>query len=228
MMDGRKPIVVSKIGSDHSFTGCNRQDFGAMFDKVKLSLDGCSSGKYSEIGVGLFAQALSKRTDITTATFDHVVYDEMRRLVRGLNFDDWDLFENFCFTILAVVENETDFAVFTCGDGYIFTIDHSDNLSIIDVDDGYDNYPPYFVYNLMNPDNLTAYKDGVRFQIRTFSKTQYANVGVGSDGYRFVENLNNVDKEKFKDALLAGKPGKIGQIINRNAAIFKDDITIVL
>jgi hypothetical protein len=37
-----------------------------------------------------------------------------------------------------------------------------------------------------------------------------------------------MEKVRFGEALLAGKPGRIGQIINRNATIFKDDITIVL
>lgn len=223
-----KPIVVSKIGADHSFQGINRQDFGIMFNNVKLSLDGCSSGKFSEIGVGLFAQALSKRNDITAATFDHVVYEEMRRLIDGLGFTDRDLFENFCFTILAVVETESEFVVFSCGDGYIFTISNAGQLKIINIDAGYDNYPPYFIYNLINPESLSGYKDGVRFVIHRFSKDEYANVGVGSDGYRFVDNLNNIDRVKLEDALLAGKPGRIGQIINRNASVFKDDITIVL
>ena len=224
----RKPIVVSKIGADHSFQGVNRQDFGIMFKNVKLSLDGCSSGKFSEIGVGLFAQALSKRTNITAATFDHIVYEEMRRLTEGLSFTDKDLFENFCFTILAAIETETEFVVFSCGDGYIFTVTTTNELKVIDVDQEYNNYPPYFVYNLMDPDSLSDYKDGVRFTIHRFSKVEYVNVGVGSDGYRFVENLDNVDKVRFEEALLAGKPGRIGQIINRNGTIFKDDITIVL
>ena len=224
----RKPIVVSKVGADHIFQGVNRQDFGMMFENVKLSLDGCSSGKYSEIGVGLFAQALSKRKDITAANFDHIVYEEMSRLIKGLSFNDMDLFDNFCFTILAVIETETDFATFTCGDGYIFVITPEGELSIIDVDEGYDNCPPYFVYNFINPKNLSDYKDGVRFKVRSFSKKQYQNVGVGSDGYRFVGNLDNVDRELFKSAIIAGKPGRIGQIINRNTAVFKDDITIVM
>ncbi|MBO7560682.1 protein phosphatase 2C domain-containing protein [Candidatus Saccharibacteria bacterium] len=224
----RKPIVVSKIGADHSFQGINRQDFGTMFGNVKLSLDGCSSGKFSEIGVGLFAQALSKRSDITAANFDHVVYEEMRKLINGLRFNDMDLFNNFCFTILAVVETETDFVVFTCGDGYIFLVTTSNELDIIDIDDGYNNYPPYFVYNFIKPENLSDYKNGVRFNVMTFSKAGYQNVGVASDGYRFIENLENADKERFKEAILEGKPGRIGQIINRNAQVFKDDITIVL
>lgn len=224
----RKPITVSKIGADHSFQGVNRQDFGIMFRNVKLSLDGCSSGKFSEIGVGLFAQALSKRIDITAATFDHVVYEEMRKLTEGLCFTDKDLFENFCFTILAAIETETEFVVFSCGDGYIFAITVENELKVIDVDQGYNNYPPYFVYNLMDPDSLSDYKDGVRFEIRHFPKGEYMNVGVGSDGYRFVDNLDNADKVRLEEALLAGKPGRIGQVINRNTNVFKDDITIVL
>ena len=222
------PIVVSKIGADHSFNGVNRQDFGAMFNNVKLSLDGCSSGKFSEIGVGLFAQALAKRDDITAATFDHVVFEEMRRLRDGLSFTDYDLFQNFCFTILAVIETENDFTVFTCGDGFIFAITQDDQLEVINIDQGYDNCPPYFVYNLMAPESKSAYKEGVRFEIRTFSKKDYKNVGVGSDGYQYAGKLDNAEKVKFNEALLLGIPGRIGKIVNRNASIFKDDITIVL
>ena len=199
-----------------------------MFGKVKMSLDGCSSGKFSEIGVGLFAQALSKRNDITAATFDHIVYEEMRRLKDGLGFNDTDLFENFCFTILAVIETDDEFVVFYCGDGYIFAITSENELQIIDVDQAYNNYPPYFVYNLMNPESLSDYKNGVRFEIEHFSKEKYKKVGVGSDGYRFAEKLENFDKERLREALLMGKPGRIGQIINRNSEIFRDDITIVL
>ena len=229
----KKPIIVSKIGAEHSFQGKNRQDFGAIFQNdegymVKFSLDGCSSGHFSEVGVLLFAQAIAKRTDITALTFRNVVHQEMRRLTGGLGFTDAELFENFCFTILAVVETEKEFVVFSCGDGYVFTITNEHELEVIDIDRGYDNYPPYFVYNLMNPDNLTAFKEGVEFRARFYSKEQYENVGVGSDGYRFVEKLNNVDKVAFEAAMLAGKPGKIGQIINRNAQVFKDDITVVL
>lgn len=225
---GEKPIVVSKVGADHTFTGKNRQDFGIMFNNVKLSLDGCSSGEFSEVGVGLFAQALSKRTDITASNFDHIVYEEMKRLVKGLGFTEYDLFQNFCFTIIAAIETETDFTVYSCGDGYVFAINNTGELEILNLDAGYDNYPPYFIYNFISPENLTDYKEGVRFEVRHFSKEKYQNVGIGSDGYQYSENLNNEEKIKLNDAMKAGKPGVIGRIINRNANIFKDDITIVL
>lgn len=229
----KKPIIVSKIGAEHSFQGKNRQDFGAIFQNnagytVKFSLDGCSSGHFSEVGVLLFAQAIKKRTDITAMTFKDIVYQEFRRLTGGLGFTDAELFENFCFTILAVVETEKEFVVFSCGDGYVFTITNEHELEVIDVDSGYDNFPPYFVYNLMNPENLSAYKEGVDFKVSFYSKEQYEDIGVGSDGYRFVENLNNADRVAFDAAMLASKGGKIGQIINRNAQVFKDDITVVL
>ena len=80
----------------------------------------------------------------------------------------------------------------------------------------------------MNPENLSAYKEGVDFKVSFYSKEQYEDIGVGSDGYRFVENLNNADRVAFNAAMLASKGGKIGQIINRNAQVFKDDITVVL
>lgn len=223
-----KPIVISKIGSDHSFQGMNRQDFGLIFGNVKLALDGCSSGEFSEIGVGLFAQALAKHGNITAATFDHIVYEVMKNLVDGLQFTDDDLFKNFCFTILAVVETEKDFVVFSCGDGYAFTVNIDNKLNILNLDQGYNDSPPYFIYNLINPDNLSAYKDGVRFEIRHFPKSEFKKVGVGTDGYRFVKNLDNIDRVKIEEALLLGKPGRIGQVINRNLSAFKDDITIVM
>ena len=228
----KKPIVVSKIGADHGFQGVNRQDYGAMFlnDRghvVKFSLDGCSSGSYSEVGVLLFAQAIAKRKDVTPETFKDVVFEEMRRLTGSLGFSDMELFNNFCFTILAVIETDEDFHVFSCGDGFIFAETKDHELRVIDIDVNYENYPPYFVYNLMNPDNLSAYKQGVEFDVRRYSKEYYENIGVGSDGYRYTQGLNNAEKALFDEALLGGKPGRIGQIINRNAQVFRDDITIV-
>ncbi len=224
----KKLINVSKIGSDHTFNGVNKQDFGIAFRNVKISLDGCSSGKFSDIGVGLFAQALSKREDITADNFDKIVDEEMRRLVTGLHFNDQDLFENFCFTIIACIETDTDFVVFSCGDGYVFKITQDDKLEILDLDREYNNFPPYYVYNLIKPEHLSDYKDGVGFIVRHFPKEKSSNIGVGSDGYRFTENLDNAERIRFEEALIAGKPGRIGQIINRNAVLFKDDITIVL
>lgn len=224
----KRPIVLSKIGFDHSFQGMNKQDLGVMFHGVKLSLDGCSSGHFSEVGVSLFAQVLSKREDITVTNFDEIVRGELRGLVDGLHFTDIDMFENFCFTILAVIETEDNFYVFSCGDGYIFAITEDGRLEVSDLDQDYDNMPPYYIYNFISPEHLSAYQDGVGFRIRNFPKSLYADVGVGSDGYRFGRNLCNADQVKFEEALINGKRGRIGQIINRNPQVFKDDITIVL
>ena len=224
----RPPIVVSKIGADHSFQGVNRQDFGLAFGNVKLALDGCSSGKFSEVGVGLFAQSLARHRFILPGRFPETVHDEFSRLTHGLRFTDAELFENFCFTILAVVEVDDKFLVFSCGDGYILTITKDDQLEVKNLDEDYDNYPPYYVYNFIAPENLSGFKDGVKFKVQRFKKPDIKNVGIATDGYRFVERLGNADKMKLEEALIAGKRGRVGQVINRNASLFRDDVTIVL
>ena len=96
------------------------------------------------------------------------------------------------------------------------------------LDDG--EYPCYYVYNFIkDKSSLVEYKDGVTFKITRFNKEEYQNVGVATDGLRFYENLNDVEKTKFIGFLHEGKGPQIEKLINRNNRkneMFHDDISI--
>ena len=85
----------------------------------------------------------------------------------------------------------------------------------------------YYIYNFIDGKHLKEYKDGAYFTFTHFSKKEYANVGVASDGLRFFDRLLDVDKRNFLDFLRNGKKGQIEKLINRNKIKFHDDISIV-
>lgn len=75
---------------------------------------------------------------------------------------------------------------------------------------------------------LTHYKDGVEFVEKDFSKKEYQNVGVASDGLRFIiKSENDALKEEFAALLKARRTVAVKRFINRNQKLFRDDITIV-
>ena len=71
-------------------------------------------------------------------------------------------------------------------------------------------------------------EDGVEISEKEYSKREYKNVGVASDGLRFIVKSDDEElKNEFVELLKSDKPVKIKRFINRNQKIFKDDITIV-
>ena len=76
---------------------------------------------------------------------------------------------------------------------------------------------------------MTEYKDGVSFKVTRFSKAEYQNVGVATDGLRYYENLIDIEKNKLMELLRNGKGPQIEKLINRNNnknEMFHDDISI--
>lgn len=229
----RKPVCVCKIGSDHIKANMNNHDFAFVLPNMKVVLDGCGSGKHSEVGTRIFGQLLARKAKdfiangitINTSNFIGVVetvFLDMLKLCNDTKF----IFENYCFTILACFEFEDEFTVFSCGDGYIIK-ETSEGIEFEELDDG--EYPAYYIYNFItDKSELKEYKDGVSFKVSHFSKDEYINVGVASDGLRFTENLLSVEKTKLMDSLHEGKGKKIEVLINRNNkhGMFHDDISI--
>lgn len=230
-------ISIAKPGYDHLFQGKNCQDFGCIFSNVKMVMDGCGSGSHSEVGAKIFGQMMKtmdkKRvypTDFRVKTEE--IFNEIVSSLGNLVEDEvWKtsfLLNNFCFTIIGVIESSFSFEVLYCGDGYILTIDNKGNLELVDLDEEYGNAPPYFVYNYIKPEYLLKYREGVSFKKKVFYKNKYRQVGAATDGIKYVDKLIGKDKEAFKEAIFLGKQGKLGQIINRNEKVFKDDICIVM
>lgn len=221
-------VIVNKIGNDHYIKSINNQDYFFVSDKVKMVFDGCSSGKNSEVGVKLFSSFLSmidKEKLEKVELFEEnvkMVFEKLISISNNINF----IFDNLCFTIVAVFETEENFIVKYAGDGYV--IAQKDNsIEYISLEDGCENgYPKYYVYNYVEKEYLLDYKTGVKFEEKVFLKEEYQNVGVATDGLRFAFELDFSEQNKLEEFLLLGKAGKIKILINRNKIKFHDDITI--
>ena len=230
-------ILVTKPGANRLFQGKNCQDFGCFFSNVKMVMDGCSHVDHSEVGTKIFGQMIKGMnngrvfpTDIRVWTKD--IFDEITASLAHLNQDEtWKtnfLFSNFCFTIVAVIENSFSYDVLYCGDGYILAKTNKGELEVINLDEGYNGAPPYYAYNYIKPEYLASYRNGVSFKKKVLYKNKYKNVGVATGGFSYVDMLPNEEKEAFKQGLIEEKDSKVCQIINKNEKIFLDDVCIVM
>lgn len=229
----RSTIRVCKMGSDHNFANMNNHDFAFNLLNMKIVMDGCGSGKHSEVGTRLFGQLFARRAkeyfdkgeSICEENFIEVVNGIFYKLL-GLCSDTSFIFNNYCFTILVCFELEDEFVVYSCGDGYIIK-ENEEGISFDKLDDG--EYPCYYVYNFVDSKALKEYKEGVQFKVTRFAKTDYFNVGVASDGLRYAENLLEIENNKLLKFLHEGKGPQIEVLINRNNRkneMFHDDISI--
>lgn len=225
----RKVISFSHVGADHIFAGVNNQDYKLCGPNMKFVFDGCGSGSSSEVGSRLFVQLFMQEgakliedgVAIGEENFEEIVkrvFEKMTCISKDPNF----LFNNYCFTILACFETDTEYVVMSCGDGFII-LDDGKNISFQKLDDG--EYPKYYIYNYIEDKALlNEYKDGVSFTVNRFSKATYQNVGVASDGLRFYSELSETDQGKFARALHIGNSGQIGRIVN----LCNQDMTLLL
>ena len=230
----RNAIRVCKMGSDHIFANMNNQDFAFNLLNMKIVMDGCGSGKHSEVGAKIFGQLLARKAkeylnngeSICEENFIKIVNNIFNKMIDFCG-DTTFIFQNYCFTILVCFELEDEFVVYSCGDGYIIK-ENEEGIAFDRLDDG--EYPSYYIYNFItDKSELVAYQDGVSFKVTRFKKTDYFNVGVASDGLRFCENLLDVEKNKLMKFLHEGKGPQIEVLINRNNRkneMFHDDISI--
>lgn len=141
---------------------------------------------------------------------------------------------NLSFTVLACFETETDFIVKSCGDGFIIAITRDGAIEVIRLDDAVcredGEYPTYPIYNhIENRESLLAeHREQIEFKTQVFPKESYANVGVATDGWRYVNTLDTIERVRWDESILADKGKKLSIIINRNLMKFKDDISVCI
>jgi len=209
-------MFICKIGYEHVEKGMNCQDFGLENGSFKCVMDGCSEGKHSEVGVKLFAHLFSN-TAIDIPEFFDMMTSRMFS-----NYED--IRDHLLFTILYVSEDDNNYLVSTCGDGYIIKQKHDNSIEYEKLGEG--NTPEYYAYNYVDKDRLSKYKDGVEFKHLVIPKTEYKTVGVASDGLEYI--LNSPFKDEFEKHLIGRKEFAIRRLINREHKYFKDDISIVI
>ena len=215
----RKIISLSRIGTDHIYAGKNNQDYKLCGPNMKFVFDGCGSGTSSEVGSRHFTQLFMQEgtelmkngETIGEENFEEIVKKVFERMT-VISKEPSFLFNNYCFTILACFETDTEYVVLSCGDGFII-LDDGKNISFQQLDDG--EYPKYYIYNYIeDKEVLKEYKEGVGFTVNRFSKKAYQVVGVATDGLRFYSELSEQDQVKFARSLHAGSSGQIERIIN--------------
>lgn len=225
---------ILKMGYYHKEGSINCQDATGMYDNCfKVVCDGCSEGKHSEIGAKLFCKMIvdryanfvqkgKKYIDIPA-----LMLSVMDELVRIIGDKPEDIRDYLSFTTLVVEKDlESNSAcVYYCGDGYII-IEKDDSISFKKIDCG--KYPKYLSYNYVDSIYMAEYQDGV--DISTIEFENVGNVGVASDGIRFVADLDDSEqlKQEFKEILLSGKDIKMKLFFNRNEKVFQDDFSIVM
>jgi hypothetical protein len=230
-------IILEKIGYDHLDMGINRQDVAFAAGGIKFVLDGCGSGKHSEVGAQLFQQMIQASPSaisgnrVTIPVFDRLIPDTMFYLAKKIVDTDTFRFSNLCFTMLACLETDDEFIVRYSGDGYIIGVTHTGSIETVELtNEIHADAPAYLVYNYMEDRSLVFERDlaGVPILTRTLSKETYANVGVATDGWRFVKNLEPLEKVRWEEYILADKAKMLSRIVNRNQQKFRDDIAICL
>lgn len=216
-------MFINKIGQHHLELGENCQDFGKyeifenMDEMHKLVCDGCSEGKHSEVGAKLYTLLNKQPVDL---------WEAFPRIINLIGENSSIIKDYMCFTILDCRCTNEEFHIHYCGDGFIITENNNNEINFIKLDDG--EYPKYYAYNFVsNKTALKQYREGVFFSQLMFSRTDYKNIGVASDGIRYILNCEDENlKNEFISILKEDKEVKMKRFINKHQSIFKDDITI--
>ena len=220
-------MQICRQGNGHYLDGLNNQDFFFEEGNLKMIMDGCSEGKFSEVGTRLFAQAFSQlETRLDLSHFEQNVEDAFMKTCSIAGSKSGNEFEafvinNMLFTIIACFELEDKFIVKFIGDGYIITVNKYNSLSYIRL--FYGKSPPYYSYNKLETDD---YPTPLTFKTFEFSKQEFKKVGIASDGLSpIVDKLTNQPFEYF----FLGKETiyKPEGVINSNRTAFYDDVTIL-
>lgn len=218
-------MVINKIGQQHIDFGTNCQDYGFEKNHYKIVCDGCSEGLNSEVGAKTFChlfrhQHLYEGGFVASASkwiFDRYLFNLFGQTNESIK-------NYLCFTIMGVYESPDAFTVSYCGDGYIILQKTDGEIVFEEINDG--EFPKYYAYNYANKEHLKYYKEGVEFTRTVFYKDTFTNVGIASDGLRFIDK-DPEHRGEFIELLKQGKEAPLKRFINKHQSIFKDDITIV-
>lgn len=225
---------VLKMGCSHKEGSINCQDATGEYNGIfKVVCDGCSEGQHSEIGAKLFCKLLVDRYKnfvekgkkyIDVPALMMSVMDELVQLI-GDNPEDIKDYLSFTTLVVEKDPESNNAWVNYCGDGYII-VNKDDSILFKKLDCG--KYPKYLSYNYVDGSHMADYKDGVSIDVIEFE--DITNIGVASDGIRFVADLEDGDqlKEEFKQVLLSGKDMRMKLFFNRNERIFQDDFSVVM
>ena len=191
-----------------------------------LVLDGCSAGKYSEIGTRLFAQVFSRKKDYDNhETFENTVKEVFEEIMDMMSkyycgekdFEDEFIMENLLFTIIACFEAEDKYIVKLFGDGYIFTINKENLISYMRL--AYGKCPPYYAYKYCEGTNM----QNSQFKTFEFDKKIFSMVGIASDGILPIVKGEVIGADNL---IIAKNALMLENAIKSQKTAFYDDVTI--
>ena len=223
-------MIISSQGYDHFTGGINNQDFGVEMPRCVLILDGCSGGKFSEVGAKLFGQFFSRKEecdkvekfeDNVKQVFEDLICMVVKYYPNRGDLEENYIMENLLFTIIACFETEKEYIVKLFGDGYIFTQNSRDLLSYMKF--SYGQAPPYVAYKFCDMSNTGLDFSNANFKTFHFDKKSFKRVGIASDGL-FPIAKGNIPKAD--DFIKEGKITGIKGLIIGNRQMFNDDVTI--
>lgn len=224
-------MIINSQGFEHFLQHINNQDFFYETPRMLLVLDGCSSGKYSEVGTRLFTQLFSRKeeNDSVEKFESNVkeVFDEIIEMMRKYypeqeSLENDFIMENLLFTIIACFDCKDKFVVKMFGDGYIITQNNRNRLSYMKF--SYGKCPPYFAYKYCEMLTPNIFKD-YEFKTFEFDKRFFKSLGIASDGVLPIVKSSR----QLMDVYILNKDilGLQMAIRMRNQ-LFSDDVTIAL
>ncbi len=202
-------------------------------NKIKVVMDGCGSCEYSLIGVLMFEQEFKKRATEIEINPDNLediikeIFGKMLQFDNGIQF----ILDNYLFTILICFEYEDRFEVCTCGDGFILYV-YDGQIFFKELEGSEKNeegkiLPNYFAYDLDEVrGKLSNYKNGTEFELCTFEKARFSNVGVASDGLRFCKSLDSEEKSQLFSMIYYRLPIGLERFLEKHKGLFMDDFSI--
>ena len=189
-MDTWQLAAGSTIGRSHRVSGRNNQDawyYQQSDDKfVAVVADGCSGGRFSEVGARLAVSTLTASLYVQLVSGEPIDWHAAERtllsqidvVARGCAEPYAVAIESyFLFTVVAVVSTPELTQVYACGDGLVVV-----NDDVYPLGPFLGNQPPYLAYQLI-PDSVSIDADTVKLTKVWSGRTDVVDhLMIGSDG----------------------------------------------
>lgn len=195
-------------GRDHILSGKNCQDAlrykSFSYNNLQYSIgficDGCSSGRFSEVGANLGAEFLLYQIEVNIrnglAQHEAVLalYSDLLNYLwwilnayqTGPNEQSIYIQDYFLFTVLGVVVGPEETEIISAGDG-VYCV--NDDITTID----FDNMPPYPAYHLVDQTFLSPDRSLLpdSFRSMVYRTADISKLAIGSDAWGPYTDLIN-------------------------------------
>jgi len=227
--------AASIIGFEHQFVRTNKQDFCKVVQTEDITIgivcDGCSSGKFSEVGstlIGYYVlqclREYSYESDVELELFVQnkliKFLDDLMNLMQFKDDDRVHFVEN-CLSstvIFCVIKGDYVY-IGHCGDG-IYIVNRGEKSEVVNIDQ--DNLPHYLAYHCVPPEALMGIDLLKGISVQQYNFDDIDSVIIGSDGIEPLLSKNMVTE------LLHTKGRQLQRKFNVWHEMFSDDASCVV